>query len=41
MNPISIRKVLNFTKGSIEVRFNGIPSANANLDKIDKLFGKK
>ena len=38
MNPISIRKVLNFTKGSIEVRFNGIPSANANLDKIDKLL---
>lgn len=38
MNPISIRKVLNFTKGSIEVRFNGISSANTDLDNIDKLL---
>lgn len=38
MNPISIRKVLNFTKGSIEVRYNGIPNNNADLDKIDALL---
>ena len=38
MNPISIRKTLNFTKGSIEVRYNGIPNENADLDKIDALL---
>lgn len=37
-NTISIRKALNFTKGSIEVRFNGIPSANTDLNKIEALL---
>ena len=38
MEPIIISKKLNFTKGSIEVRYNGIPSVNADLDKIDALL---
>lgn len=38
MKPISIRKTLNFTKGSMEVRYSGIPSDNADLDKIDALL---
>lgn len=38
MNTIRIRKALNLTKGCIEVRFNGIPNGNADLDKIDKLL---
>ena len=38
MNPISIRRILNFTKGSIELRYNGIPNENADLDKIDALL---
>lgn len=38
MEPIIISKTLNFAKGSIEVRYNGIPSVNADLDKIDALL---
>lgn len=38
MKPLNITKTLNFTKGSIEVRYNGIPSDNADLDKIDALL---
>lgn len=38
MEPIIISKKLNFAKGSIEVRYNGIPSVNADLDKIDALL---
>lgn len=38
MNSISIIKVLNFKESSIEVRFNGIPNANVDLDKIDILL---
>lgn len=38
MKSISISKTLNFTKGSIEVRFNGIPNDNADLDKIEALL---
>lgn len=38
MKPLNITKTLNFTKGSIEVRYNGIPSNNADLDKIDALL---
>ena len=38
MKPISISKTLNFTKGSIEVRYKGIPSANTDLNKIDALL---
>lgn len=38
MNPISINKKLKFTNGSIEIKYNGIPNDNANLDKIDVLL---
>jgi hypothetical protein len=38
MKSISISKTLNFTKGSIEVRYKGIPSANTDLNKIDALL---
>lgn len=38
MKPISITKTLNFKKGSIEVRYDGIPNDNVNLDKIDTLL---
>ncbi len=38
MEPIIISKTLNFAKGSIEVRYKGIPSVNADLDKIDALL---
>ena len=38
MKPISIRKTLNFTKGSIGIRYNGILNDNANLDKINALL---
>lgn len=38
MEPIIISKTLNFAKGSIEVRYKGIPSVNADLDKIDALI---
>lgn len=38
MKPLNITKTLNFTKGSIEVRYNGIPSDNADLDKIAVLL---
>lgn len=38
MNSISINKVLNFAEGSIEVRFNGIPNNDADLEKIDMLL---
>lgn len=38
MNNISIRKVLNFSKGSIEIKFNGTTSNNTNLDKIEVLL---
>lgn len=38
MKPISIRKTLNFTKGSIGIRYNGILNDNANLGKINALL---
>lgn len=38
MKPISICKTLNFTKGRFEVKYNGIPSDKADLDKIDALL---
>lgn len=38
MNNISIRKVLNSSKGSIEIKFNGTTSNNTNLDKIEVLL---
>lgn len=38
MEPIIISKTLNFAKGSIELRYKGIQSVNADLDKIDALL---
>ena len=37
MHNISIRKVLNYSKGSIEIKFNGTTSNNT-LDNIDALL---